>query len=292
MIEIRPSLPQEIPAQKALWQTCFGDDLSFIDLFYEICTSRLAVMVLLEDNMLRSMAAILPTELKLPGGQTCRAGYVYALCTDPGSRSRGFVRSLLIETDNYLKKLGYDCVTLVPAEASLHRYFARQGYEECFSDRMAEVARAMLPESGAGGRVDPVEPEEYGRIREKVLHGQFHIAYDGPSLTFQQAVSRYLGGNLFRISVDGAEGCAAADYYRPGRVLVRELLIAPEYITRAAGLLAQALPAGYYHLRSPAFQEGVPGSYVQAFGMIKWYRPELRGLWIRERQGYLGLGFD
>lgn len=292
MIEIRPSLPEEIPAQKALWQTCFGDDPAFIDLFYRICTSRLAVMVLLEDFVIRSMAAILPTALRLHDGKSCRAGYIYALCTDPASRSKGFVRSLLMETDLYLKKLGYDCVTLVPAEASLHRYFTQQGYEECFSNRMAEVAHAMLPQPGDGVAATPASPAEYGRIRENVLRGQFHIAYDEPSLAFQQAVSRFLGGDLFRFTVNGAEGCAAADYFRPDRVLVRELLIAPEHLAAAAGLLAGALPAGYYHLRSPAFQEGVPGSYVQAFGMIKWYRPELRSLWFRERQGYLGLGFD
>jgi hypothetical protein len=291
LIEIRPALPGEIPAQKALWQTCFGDDPAFIDLFYRNCTSRLAVMVLLEDGVIRSMAAILPTALALPDGKSGKAGYIYALCTDPASRSKGFVRSLLIELDRYVQAAGYDCVTLVPAEASLHRYFTQQGYEECFSNRMAEVAHAMLPGPGDGAAV-PVSPAEYGRIRENILRGQFHIAYDEPSLIFQQAVSRFLGGNLFRFTVNGAEGCAAADYFRPDRVLVRELLIDPKHIAAAAGLLAGALPAGYYHLRSPAFQEGLSGSYVQAFGMIKWYQPGLRGLWCRERQGYLGLGFD
>lgn len=292
MIEIRPSTDRELEAQKALWHTCFGDDPAYIELFYRYCTSREDVLILLEDGVLRSMAALLPTELHFPDGGTGKAGYVYALCTDPAARSQGFIRALLSEADAYLKERGYDCVTLVPAEASLHRFFSSLDYEECFSNRMAEVAAAMLPAPECGGRATPVEPEEYGRIRERLLQDQFHVSYDSTLLTFQQAGSRMLGGGLYRIEIAGSTGCAAADFFRPNRVLVRELLIAPEYISQAAGLLTRTLPASRYHLRSPSFQEGLPGSYVQAYGMIKWYNEHLRAGWYRERQGYLGLGFD
>lgn len=292
MIEIRPSTDKELEAQKALWHTCFGDDLAFIELFYKYCTSREDMLILLEDGVLRSMAALLPTKLHFPDGEIGRAGYVYALCTDPAARSQGFIRALLGEADGYLKKRSYDCVTLVPAEASLHRFFSSLGYEECFSNRLAEMPAAMLPAPECDGKVTPVEPEEYGQIRENLLKGQFHISYDTSLLAFQQAGSRMLGGDLYRIEVNGSLGCAAADFFRPDRVLVRELLIAPEYIPQAAGLLTCTLPASRYHLRSPALQEGLPGSYVQAYGMIKWYNERLRGSWHRERQGYLGLGFD
>ena len=34
MTDIRLSRPEEIPAQKRLWKTAFGDDDAFIDWFY------------------------------------------------------------------------------------------------------------------------------------------------------------------------------------------------------------------------------------------------------------------
>ena len=60
----------------------------------------------------------------------------------------------------------------------------------------------------------------------------------------------------------------------------------------AAALLARELPAVRYHLRTPPFWDGLPGSYLQAFGMVKWYNSELEAAWRNERKGYMGLGFD
>lgn len=39
MTDIRLSRPEEIPAQKRLWKTAFGDDDAFIDWFYD-CRGR------------------------------------------------------------------------------------------------------------------------------------------------------------------------------------------------------------------------------------------------------------
>lgn len=55
---------------------------------------------------------------------------------------------------------------------------------------------------------------------------------------------------------------------------------------------AERLPADRYHVRTPAGWEGLPGSYNQAFGMVKWYDREKRALWERTAHGYMGLGFD
>ena len=60
----------------------------------------------------------------------------------------------------------------------------------------------------------------------------------------------------------------------------------------AAALLARELPAVRYHLRTPPFWDGLPGSYLQAFGMVKWYNSELEAAWRNERKGYMGLGYD
>ncbi len=292
MIEIRPSRAAEVPAQKALWKTCFGDDGSFIDLFYGRYCRPEDVIVLLEDGNLRSMAAILPLGLHFPDGVTGRAGYIYALCTHPSSRKQGFIRELLNYADFYLKKSGMDCVTLVPAEASLHRFFGMLGFEECFSHRKAELERPMLPPPGENDSILPVEPEEYGRIRERLLKGRFHLSYQPSLLDFQRAFSRMFGGDLYRLTVNGAEGCAVAEYFGSDRVLIKELLVPPESVAQAVAVLARALPASHYHQRTPALWEGLPGSSIQSFGMVKWYDPRLGRIWSRERHGYLGLGFD
>ncbi len=65
-----------------------------------------------------------------------------------------------------------------------------------------------------------------------------------------------------------------------------------EVFERAAALIGAEMPAVRYHLRTPPFWDGLPGSYLQAFGMVKWYNSELEAAWRNERKGYMGLGFD
>ena len=47
-----------------------------------------------------------------------------------------------------------------------------------------------------------------------------------------------------------------------------------------------------YHIRTPAFWDGLSGSYTQAFGMIKWYDQDLHAKYCSTQDAYLGLGFD
>lgn len=293
MIEIRPSRLEDIPAQKTLWKLCFGDGDAFIEMFYQRYSKPEDVMVLLEDGVLRSMATLLPMELHFPDGSTGKAGYVYALCTHPESRKQGFIRELLNYCDYHLKQRGADCISLVPAEASLHRFFGLLGYSECFSHRKFEMARNRLPAAGEGDTALRVEPEEYGRIREELLDGLFHVSYGAELLAFQQDFSQMLGGGgLYRIQAGDLLGCAVVESLREGSLLVKELLLSRPEVGKAMAALAKAMPAAYYNLRAPSFYKGLTCSYIQAFGMVKWYNTELERRWGRDRQGYMGLGFD
>ena len=94
------------------------------------------------------------------------------------------------------------------------------------------------------------------------------------------------------VEVDGQAGCAAAEYVGEDSLLIKELLIHPAAMAGAAAHLLARLPALRCHIRTPAVWEGLPGSYLQPFGMIKWYSRGLQKLWMESPRGYLGLAFD
>ena len=73
---------------------------------------------------------------------------------------------------------------------------------------------------------------------------------------------------------------------------MKELLIAPAKMEKAVQLVSEELPAARYHIRTPVFWDGLSGSYIQAFGMIKWYDKELQQKWFNHQDAYLGLAFD
>ena len=291
MIEIRPGRPGEETREKQLWQLAFGDEDSYIDYFYQ-CRSVEDTLVLLEDGVLQSMLALFPVEVVLPEGERLKSAYIYALATHPDARKKGFGRFLLNYTDFYLKEKGLDCVTIVPAEASLHRFFATAGFAECFATRKGELLAHMVAKPGTGDRISAAEPEEYRTLREGLLSGGLYTAYGADLLAYQEGLSRMGGGGLYRLEVGGAVGVAAAEYVDEETVVAKELILPAPCLEGGAALLAQAMPAMRYHLRTPALWDGLQGSYAQAFAMVKWYRPDLEQAWRDQGRGYMGLAFD
>ena len=210
MLEMRPGRPEGVPAQKALWKAAFGDEDRYIDWFYECCGASADVLEVVEEGRLASMLALLPQTLTLPGGGTASGWYIYALATDPGARSKGYGRQLLRFVDGYLAERGADCVTTVPAEPSLFKFFGTVGFAPCFSTRKLELLKSMLQPAAEGDRAEPVEPGEYNAIRRRLLEGAPAVDYPEELIRYQQGMGRLSGGGLYRLSVDGAEGCAAA----------------------------------------------------------------------------------
>ncbi|MFR2333738.1 MAG: GNAT family N-acetyltransferase, partial [Flavonifractor plautii] len=197
--------------------------------------------------------------------------YIYALATDPGARSKGYGRQLLRFVDGYLAERGADCVTTVPAEPSLFKFFGTVGFAPCFSTRKLELLKSMLQPAAEGDRAEPVEPGEYNTIRRRLLEGAPAVDYPEELIRYQQGMGRLSGGGLYRLSVDGAEGCAAAEYTDGESVLFKELLLSPDKMGRGLAALERVLPGARCYVRTPALWDGMKGSYLQPFGMLKWY---------------------
>ena len=257
MIEIRPSVLEEAPALKALWRKAFHDPDCYIDWFYDCCWAPEDTLLLLEDGVLASMLDLMPMELSLPDGRTAQAYYVYALATDPGVRKKGYGRKLLHYVDFHLRSRGADCVTVVPAEPSLHRFFGTVGFAPGFSLRKLELLKSMVEAPGVG-MAQLVEPEEYNRIRNALLTDMPCIRYNEKLICYQQGMSRMGNAGLYRVEVDGVEGCAAAEYVDKNRLLFKELVIPRPQMAGAVAQLAALLPADSYHVRTPAGWEGLP----------------------------------
>lgn len=292
MVEMRASRPGEIPRQKELWRAAFGDEERYIDWFYRCCGDPEDILVLAEDGVVVSMLALPPVELVSAGGARASGRYVYALTTDTACRDRGYGRLLLRYTDHCLRERGLDCVTVVPAEPSLHRFFGSAGFRPCFSFRGLEFSRRELPPPAPEDRVRPADPGTYCRVRETLLAGLNRVCYGGGLLELQQGFSRMSGGDLYLLNVAGETGCAAVELADGGEVLCKELLIAPSQTARAAAAVAALHPgAGPCRVRVPVRPEGPEGPEVP-FGMVKWYNREKEAAWGGGTACYMGLGFD
>lgn len=292
MVEMRASRPEEVHRLQKIWRKAFGDSWEYIDYFFDRLYTPERMLVLAEDGEIMTMLALLPMTFTNREGAPARMSYIYALATRPEGRGKGYGRMLLRYAEHIAGQNGADCISTVPAEPSLHRFFGTVGFRDSFSVRKAEFRRRDLAPAAPGDTIVPAPAQEYNARRCELLRGVPHVAYTEELAAYQKGLSKMSGADLYLIGAAGVQGCAAAEYVDEETVLVKELLIEPQALAPAVAQIAQALPALRYHIRTPAAWPGLPGSYMQPFAMVKWYDWEKGRDWVPNANCYMGLAFD
>ena len=284
MLLVRPSTPEDIPAQRLLWHLAFGDEGAYVDNFYSTYYRPERVLVLEEGGQVRSMTAWFDTTFVVPGRGAYRAAYLYAVATHPDCRGRGLAGRLLAEADRYFRALSIPAVTTVPAEPSLHDFFGANGFRECFVH--GQFSHPLdAPPLGAAPALVPLAPADYCRLREEALTGTPHIALDVQAVTYQDGACRLSGGGLYALEhPQGGTTLLCAEGMGDGTLLVKELLGPLALRESALSWLPRLLPAWSGCFRVP--QGDTP------FGMLKWLDPQLEAGWDWTSVAYLGLAFD
>lgn len=285
MIELRRSVPEEVPALQELFRLCFGDGPECSGLYFHHFYRPEEFLVLYDEGILCAMAGLLNVTLTEPEGKTVKAAYLYGMGTHPEHRGKGFAAQLLNYADFYLRGKR-DCVVTMPATDALHQFYAKFGFSECFPLMEGEVT----PRAPMEGETSlPLDAAGYDSLRERLLAGHHHVSY-GSLTGLQEKLCAFSGGSLLALNVNGTHGCAAVERWGD-TALCKELLIAPEALDGAAALVAQAVYAEKLILRRPgSFPCG--GLKKRNFGMIKWYDPIAARRWQSAGAPYLGLAFD
>ena len=286
MLLVRPSTPEDIPAQRLLWHLAFGDEGAYVDNFYSTYYRPERVLVLEEGGQVRSMTAWFDTTFVVPGRGAYRAAYLYAVATHPDCRGRGLAGRLLAEADRYFRALSIPAVTTVPAEPSLHDFFGANGFRECF----VHGAFSCHPENSAAAPcapvgLEPLTPMAYTALREECLTGLPHITIPAEMAAYQAgACALTPGGGLYALAAPHARAALCAEGMENGQLLLKELLCHPEDLDWVLSRLPSLLPNWSRAYRTPWGDT--------PFGMLKWLDPEQKDAWDWSRTAYLGLAFD
>lgn len=284
MIEIRKSMPQEVPALQELFQLCFGDGPECSGLYFNYFYRPDEYLVLLEDGVLCAMAGLLSLTLSEPDGRQVKAAYLYGVGTHPDHQGRGFAGQLLNYADFYLKGKR-DCMITVPASLSLYSFYEKFGFQNFSSLWEGEMVPRAPMENETSFSMDT---PDYDALREALLAQHHRVSY-GPLTGLQEKLCAFSGGSLLSLNVGGIRGCAAVEQW-DDTALCKEILIAPDALDGALALVAQAVCAQKFIVRRPAFYPSA-GMTKRPFGMIKWYDPIAARRW-QGVEPYLGLAFD
>lgn len=260
---------RDLPVLTTLWQTCFGDDVQSIRTFWDALFDDIQVFVARENGTPVSMLCALSTSLVNKDNKRFPAAYLYAVCTAPTARGRGYCRSLMSFAEDALHRAGICFTALVPSNDRLFQFYERLGYEAVFYHNTYSVP--AVPHEGS---IALLHPEAYRIMRESKLSGSF-LSYDTTLLQWQETCGRQSGAGLYRIETGDSICCAAAE--KDGNTLLLKELLPND--PNAAAFLASRLNCTHSIVRT----EGKD----KPFGMIK----TLCGL-PASQYAYLGLAFD
>ncbi len=293
MLELRTSVTEDIPALRELWRLAFGDSEEYLDNFFKTYYRPERALAAKEDGTLCSMAVWFDTVFVVPGRGEYRAAYLYAVATRPERRGRGDSSRLLAWADGYFRSLGIPAVTTVPAEPSLHGFFGKNGFRECFRVLAGQLRREEIS-APPSNLLRPASPEEYGRAREMLLKDVPHIAYPADALAYQAGCCALGDGGLFVGDLSGSPVCLCAERADEDLVVVKECLGAAGTDRHVFPDLPRIAPARRWEIRQPRSGELSVGAGqdLGRFAMLKWLDPAVEKSWDWDTAGYLGLAFD
>ena len=110
-------------ADVALWHEVFGDEKEEIKACLD-AFSKCGACVMLKKNGI-TVSQFIATEVLLSGN---RGVYIYALCTRPEFRGRGFMKELITLSGKHFLECGYQFFFLLPATERLYDTYKKMGF--------------------------------------------------------------------------------------------------------------------------------------------------------------------
>lgn len=280
------------PELISLWKRVFGDSEQFIRSFQRYFGNPGDAVLLEEKGRIISAIYVIPLDgVWLPDGQKHAISLTYALATAPEYRGKDYGKKVMNTAicRGFADKVEYSA--LWPAEDSLFpHYTAASEYIDAFT-----VREAVVPKPN--GAAEPVsirsaKPGEYDAFRNCFLKERcdFFLSFGEKAIAFQKEVCRMYSGDCFLLGEKEPWGCAVCEREAELCVAVKELLCPEDKTEEAMRLIASALPADEYTVRTPDFLGRCLGGTVRRSGQMQCRNGSID--FLKKGPGYYGLAFD
>lgn len=127
-----------------LWQTCFQDSASFIDLYFQEVYRDENALTVVENGRLLSALQMIPYRMTCWGVPFSMA-YISGASTAPEARNRGLMSDLLKRAFRIMLSRRIAFSALIPAGKGLFDYYARFGYAPVCFVRHETVRSTEVP---------------------------------------------------------------------------------------------------------------------------------------------------
>ncbi len=215
---IRRAAEADRSALQALWETVFGDPPELIQAFFAHFPPEASGWIVSRGEELCSAAYLLTGNRLVSGGHSRPCAYVYAVATPEPERGHGYASRLMRHFAQMADAQGVLLYTR-PAEPGLYAWY-RNVMDASATGTGIETVVQRAEQAHPDLALRPVDPIEYGRLRELRLAHTPHVALSGAFLALQAEYSHVADGALLALG----DGCAIAEV-EEGTLLVKELLV-------------------------------------------------------------------
>lgn len=177
-----------------LWNICFGDDEIYIRKFLEKLFTPNNCLIYTVNSEIYAMLFLLSGNV-VSGGNRYSSYYVYAACTVPEFRKRGFMSKLVEYAVDYSKLTNTDFLCLVPANDHLFDYYFNLGFKKAFKRKDLLLDRSILNLISDKQSVECFpSAQEIRAVREKSLSLTDYFSWGTDVIEYSIAENENLGG--------------------------------------------------------------------------------------------------
>ncbi|GHU63567.1 hypothetical protein FACS189418_7120 [Clostridia bacterium] len=124
---------------KWLWIEAFGDEKSYIDLFYHLFVQKDNLLLYWIEGEIVGMLTLLPASLRYIDGSQTAVKYLYAVATKKSFQNRGVSTALLNAAQKFAA-----ITCLCPATKELFSFYEKRGYSTCSWIKEKRYAQSEL----------------------------------------------------------------------------------------------------------------------------------------------------
>ncbi len=276
-----------------LWKTCFGDKDSYIDNFVTKRMTSDNCLVYKEEEKIFAMMFLLKSEIKI-GLNVFKSYYIYAACTAPEHRGKGFMAQLIKKAEEIAADEGADYICLVPANEGLFDYYSRFGFTVGFEKKVLSLSRNQL-NSIASDKADesyPI-PKEIYDLRNKVFsNGDFYI-WDIEAINYAIFENKSTGGDNVFVQSSGIFTGYAIYSEKEEKTFVKELGVLNGNLDLIFNLLLSKTKADIFIFNLPVnFPLTSDNFHVISNGMIKPISEKAGNNTSKIEKAYIGLTLE
>lgn len=275
-----------------LWQSCFGDSEDYIRLFLDTLWTENNGLVLRKNGKITSMLFLLDGSLRCGGEQT-RSGYIYAACTAPEHRGKGYMSALLNGADDIARRQGKEFLCLVPSEQSLFEYYARFGYLSSFKTKKIVLSRFVLEQiADTLQSVTDPSPKELEELRSECLAADNAFIWGRDVIEYAREETLFTGGKAVYAAKNGRLSAYAFANRIRNRTVIKELCVRDNaFGTLATNLLEDDAETYEFHLPM-SFPLSADRFSVIDKGMLKPLTDCARRAAVHCKDAYIGLTLE